>query len=287
MSRLFNQTRKASNLVLEGTKGKVAQTSPEEWVDDLRRTSRIGTDIAEVRLGNCRKTRFTNITGTPTLANPAVSHGSAMEAYRMLRTRLMRAQTAQGIRSIVLSSAVSNEGKTLTAFNLAQAYAGLEDQRVLLIDGDLRTSALSQFFLPNSGPGLSDALAGNANFSDAIMATNKSNLFFVPTGEKIAPPPELYASERWKEFLTWASECFKVILIDAPPISPLSDFDLIAAGCDGIVFVVRAQRTHRELLQKAATQLDPKKLLGIVYNATQSESRKSKYNNPYIGTDSQ
>lgn len=285
MSRLFDQTRRANNVVLEAA--KATQTSPEQWVEDLRRTSRIGTDIADVRLANCRKTRFADITGTPSLANPAVAHGSAMESYRMLRTRLMRAQTTQGIRSIVLSSAVSNEGKTLTTFNLAQAYAGLEDQRVLLVDGDLRTSALSKFFAPNSGPGLSDALAGEASFADAIMATNKSNLYFVPTGEKMAPPPELYASERWKEFLSWAGECFKVILVDAPPISPLSDFDLIAAGCDGIVFVVRAQRTHRELLQKAAAQVDPKKLLGIVYNATQSESRKSKYNNPYIGGDTQ
>jgi capsular exopolysaccharide synthesis family protein len=280
MSRLFDQTRKAQNVILEGV--APAQDSPEQWVEDLRKTSRIGQDIAEVRLASCRKTRFANPTLTPSLANPAVAQGSAMEAYRMLRTRLMRAQAAQGIRSIILSSAVGNEGKTLTTFNLALAYASLEDRRVLLIDGDLRTSALSQFFAPNSGQGLSDALAGEANFADVIMATNKPNLHFVPTGEKAGPPPELYASERWKAFLGWAGECFNVILIDAPPIFPLSDFDLMAAATGGIVFVVRSHRTHRELLQKAAAQVDSKKLLGIVYNATQNENKKSKYNNPYI-----
>lgn len=280
MSRLFDQTRKAQNVVLEG--GAAAADRPEQWVQELRKTNRVGQGIAEHRLANCRKTHFANPTITPSLANPAVAQGSAMEAYRMLRTRLMRAQASQGIRSIILSSAVGNEGKTLTTFNLALAYASLEDQRVLLIDGDLRTRALSQFFAPNSGQGLSEALSGEADFADVIMASTKSNLHFVPTGEKTTPPPELYASERWKEFLGWAGECFNVILIDAPPIFPLSDFDLMAAAADGIVFIVRSHRTHRELLQKAAAQVDSKKLLGIVYNATQNEVKKSKYNNPYI-----
>lgn len=204
-----------------------------------------------------------------------------MESYRILRTRLMRAQAAQGLRTLIFSSAVSKEGKTLTTLNLAQAYVALKDQRVLLIDGDLRTRAISKFFAPSPGPGISDALVGDADFADVIFATDKPNLFFVSPGRNVAAP-ELYASKRWKEFLTWCGECFKVILVDAPPIFPLADFDLMSAACDGIVLVVRALRTNRDLLQRAVDQIDSKKLLGIVYNATQSECRDSSYIEAYL-----
>jgi len=284
MSRFFDKTRNAERFAIGGA--ATTQADPEQWVEELRKTGQIGADIASSRLANCRKTRLTLPHDAPSLANANVARGSAMEAYRMLRTRLMRTQAAQGLRTLIFSSAVSNEGKTLTTLNLAQAYAGLKDERVLLIDGDLRTGALSKFFDQSSGPGLSDALSGDTNFSDVVLGTDKPNLFFVPSGKNSAPPPELYASQYWKEFLGWCSECFKIILVDAPPIFPLSDFDLMSAACDGIVLIVRAQRTSRELLQKAAGQIDSKKLLGIVYNAAQSESRKSKYNNPYLADDS-
>jgi capsular exopolysaccharide synthesis family protein len=208
-----------------------------------------------------------------------------MESYRMLRTRLMRAQAAQGLRTVIFSSAIRNEGKTLTTLNLAQAYVILGDQRVLLIDGDLRTGALSRSFVQSPGPGLSDALVGDADFADVIMATDKPNLFSVAAGRNAAPPPELYAGRRWKEFLSWCGKSFKTILVDAPPIFPLSDFDLMSASCDGIVLVVRAQGTDRDSLQRAAAQVDSRKLLGIVYNATQIDSRKSKYNNTHSAGD--
>lgn len=284
MSRYFDRTRNAQNLSLAGT--SPVESDPERWVEDLRKVNVVGTQIAESRFAHSRKAVICAPPGTPTLSDPALAHGNAMEAYRMLRTRIMRAQTAQGLRSLIFGSAVSEEGKTLTAFNLAHVYSGLKDQRVLLVDGDLRQAGLSRYFSADAGPGLAEALAGEANFDDVVMATNKPNLFFVPAGKHSAPPPELYASQRWKEFLGRCSECFKVILIDAPPIFPMSDFDLMSAACDGILLVVRAQRTHRDLLQKLAGQVDSKKLLGVVYNGTQNESRQSKYNSPYLSNDS-
>lgn len=283
MSRFFDKTRSAQ--ILGAKAGTATHPEAETWMDDLHKPSVIGAEIAELRLAHCRKTRLTLPADAPLMANSLVAKDGAVESYRLLRTRLMRIQVSQGLHSIIMSSTVSNEGKTLTTLNLAQAYASLKDQRVLVVDGDLRTSGLSRFFTPCSGPGLADALAGDANFADVIQATDNPNLYVVSTGQRSASPPELYASPRWKEFLGWCSECFKLILVDTPPIFPLSDFDLMASACDGIVLVVRAQRTQREVLQKAAAQIDPKKLLGIVYNATQSEHRKSKYYNPYFGGD--
>ena len=284
MSIFLDRTRNARNVPL----GEAAPpTDLKKCVDVLREMNVVGTDIAESRLAKCPKTRLlTPPPGSPFLADASVACNGAMEAYRMLRTRLMRAQAAQGLRTLIFSSTVSKEGKTFTTLNLARAYVVLTDQRVLLIDGDLRTSAMSQFFEQNSAPGLSNALVGDANFADVILATDKSNLFFVSAGKNTAPPPELYASQRWKDFVGWCSECFSVILVDAPPILPLCDFDLMSAACDGIVLVVRAQFTNRNLLQKAAAQVDSRKLLGIVYNASQNESRNSGYHTAYLAGDS-
>jgi capsular exopolysaccharide synthesis family protein len=284
MSKFLDRMRNAQQALI----GEVIPTQgdPDQWVEVLRKPNGLRADIEESRLAKCRKTRLAVPPELPSPANAHFASVNAMEAYRMLRTRLMRAQAAQGLRTLIFSSAISNEGKTLTTLNLAQAYVALRDQqRVLLIDGDMHTRAMSQFFEPSSGPGLPDTLVGDANFADVILATDKPNLFFVSAGKNSAPP-ELYASKRWREFLAWCSESFKVILIDAPPIFPLTDFDLMSAVCDGIVLVVRAQRTSRDVLQKAAAQIDSKKLLGIVYNATQSENHISKYNNPYLASSS-
>jgi Mrp family chromosome partitioning ATPase len=109
---------------------------------------------------------------------------------------------------------------------------------------------------------------------EAIAATNHTNLFVLPAGTVSSPQPELFTGLRWQEFLARCGELFKVVLIDSPPILPLADFELISAACDGIVMVVRAHHGQRETLQKTASTLDPKKLLGVVFNAADSSARK-------------
>src|SRR6516165_2933057 len=164
MSRFLERMRNAQNTELET---KSTERNPDQWVEVLRNTHIVGIDSAEVRLAKCRETRLTPPPELPSLTNSVISI-SATESYRILRTRLIRAQTTQGLHTLIVSSAISKEGKTLTTLNLAQAYSALKDQRVLLIDGDLRTRAMSNFFVPRVGPGLSDALLGEAEFADVI-----------------------------------------------------------------------------------------------------------------------
>ncbi len=99
----------------------------------------------------------------------------------------------------------------------------------------------------------------------------------MPAGSPLIPPPELFAGPRWKELIGWSSECFKIILVDSPPILPLADFELIAAGCDGVLVLVRALSTERESLRKAVNLIDVKKLLGVVMNDIQNSSRDHDY----------
>src|SRR5260370_36422680 len=193
---------------------------------------------------------------------------AALEAYRGLRTRLMRAQTKTGLKSIAITSSLPGEGKTLTTMNLGLCHAQLPQTRVIVIDGDLRHCGLTWMLGHPSMPGLAEVLAGEVTPDEAIVATNQKNLFVLPAGTVLSSPPELFTGSRWQEFIGHCSEMFKVILIDTPPILPLADFELISAACDRVVIVVRAHHGERATLQKTAVGLDPKKLLGVAFNAT-------------------
>ncbi|MGB2589320.1 MAG: CpsD/CapB family tyrosine-protein kinase [Candidatus Acidiferrum sp.] len=201
----------------------------------------------------------------------------AMEAYRGLRTQLMRLQAAKELSSVVLSSAMPGEGKTTTILNLGLCYAQLHDSPVLLIDADLRTKRLSQFFENSAAPGLAEALSGLAKYEDVIQRTENPNLYILTAGTPAGSPPELFVGTAWAEFIARCKKQFKMILVDAPPVRPLADFELICAGCDAFMMVVRAYHTQRDLLQQIAGQIDPKKLIGVVLNSAEVSSKHAYY----------
>jgi capsular exopolysaccharide synthesis family protein len=213
---------------------------------------------------------------------------SAKESYRALRTRLLRLRTAQGLRSILITSASQGEGKSLTAINLAVCCAQLHDMQVLLIDGDLRSRGLSRTIDSQMGPGLAEILAGEIEPEEAILATDLPNLFILGSGAASLPSAELFAGRRWQEFAKWCANSYKLILIDSPPVLNLADVELMTAACDGVLMVVRALHTKREALQKAASQIDEKKLLGAIYNAVETGARHSyeyTYGYPDVGSE--
>jgi tyrosine-protein kinase Etk/Wzc len=154
--------------------------------------------------------------------------------------------------------------------------------RVLLVDTDIRSHGLTRLIGSAEGLGLSDVLAGTCSAEKPILSTDLPNLHVLPGGTPNMPPAELLASRRFQEFLGWATENFKLVLLDAPPVLNLADVEIITAGCDGVLMVVRAQKTRRDVLQKSAGQIDQKKLLGIVYNA--AEGTHHRYTYAYQGT---
>jgi protein-tyrosine kinase len=272
MSRLFNQTRKANDFAVRGAVtedpevARVLETmkDPEPRVVDTQRN----------RFQDCRKVEFSSPIGKPLVLNEKVSRALPGEAYRGLRTRIMRLQARQGLKSVVISSTLPGEGKTLTTMNLALSFASLFDVSVLVVDADLRTCGLTELMGGVPGPGLAEILSGSAKFDEAVVSTSVPNLYAVPAGALKGSAPELLASAYWKQFMTWAHEAFKVVLVDAPSVLPLADFDLISSVCDGILVVVRAQHTRRDALRKVAAQLDPNKVLGVIYNGTENANHR-------------
>jgi capsular exopolysaccharide synthesis family protein len=266
MSKFFNETQKANQWAQQKLGNQ--DLDVKEILESLKQGPASGPPVADTRLSQCRQAQVGNGHVPRLVLDQGAASRAALEAYRGLRTRLMRTQAKTGLKSIAITSSLPGEGKTLTTMNLGLCYSQLPQQRVLVIDADLRTCGLTSMLDHPSTPGLAEVLAGDVSPDEAIVTTNQKNLFVLPAGTVSSSPPELFTGTHWQEFMARCSELFKVILIDTPPILPLSDFELISAACDGVVMVVRAHHGQRETLQKTAGALDSKKLLGVVFNAT-------------------
>jgi capsular exopolysaccharide synthesis family protein len=276
MSKFFNETLKAqtSRPLVVLPQDEVAAVPTPAPVSNAKPR---GNDLGASRLNKCRE-----LGTSPSILLEERFKGShsletTADSYWALRTRLLRLRTVQGLRSVVITSATQGEGKTLTSFNLALCCAQLQDMRVLVIDGDMRSRGLSRLIGSPEGPGLSDVLSGQCEPEDAILATDSPNLYLMGSGSPSLPSAELLASARWQELINWCNETFKMTLVDSPPALSLTDVELITGACDGVLMVVRALQTRRDLLQKCARQIDTKKLLGVVYNAAENASREYDY----------
>jgi capsular exopolysaccharide synthesis family protein len=183
-----------------------------------------------------------------------------------LRSRLYRVRNTLPIRTLLVTSTLPGEGKTFVALNLAQAIVRQHECRALLIDADLRASRLHVPLGAPSGPGLADYLCGEADEFSIIQADSKDNLFFIPAGRPVSNPAELLASIQLKNLLDRLAPLFDWIIVDAPPVLPVSDASVLAGMCDGVIFVVRAASTAFDLAQAAFQELQEKNLLGVVLN---------------------
>jgi receptor protein-tyrosine kinase len=190
------------------------------------------------------------------------------EQYRIARTKII--QHPDQPRLIVVSSPGSGDGKTVSAINLAGALALKSDSQVMLVDADLRRSnAASLLGLPEQ-PGLAEYLGGKCNLDDIIIRVEQfPNLCVVPAGKAIANPTELLDSPRWASVCAKFRRQSKFVIFDAPPIETVADFDLICAACDGVIFVVRPDRTNRKLCLEGLASVPQGKLIGVLMNCVE------------------
>lgn len=205
------------------------------------------------------------------------------EAYKTIRANIMFSAMKKGCKIIVVSSSLPNEGKTTTTVNLAVTISQA-DQRVLLIDGDLRKPKIHHYFsFPNS-PGLTNYLSDTisnkktADLFEIIHQTEYENLSVVCSGSVPPNPAELLGSDFMTSFLDDVSRDFDYIIIDTPPINLVSDALPLIRESDGVVLVVRSnQSTHPEL-QKTLSSLEfiDAKILGFVVNFVETKSNKYK-----------
>lgn len=195
----------------------------------------------------------------------------AAEQYRSLRTRLKRAESNRSLRVIAVTSPSKGDGKSLTAANLALTMAQEFQQRVLLLDGDLRRPAVHRLFGLTDGPGLGEVLMDVADLEQALVYLPDHHLTVLPAGMPPSHPAELLGSATMRRVLDTLRTRFDRILIDVPPVAPLADLHILAPLVDGLLMIVRAGITPKPAIERALAGLDASKVLGLVLNESGSQ----------------
>lgn len=192
----------------------------------------------------------------------------AAEQYQGLRLTIERVGRARHMQVIAVTSPGAGEGKTLTSINLAGALARGNEARVLLIDADLRRPAVArQLGLTDSPAGLADVLTDEGtHLAQVVHRIDAFNLDVVTAGTAKTAIHQLLRSSRLDGMLREARERYDFVVIDTPPLLPVFDSALLAKASDGVLMIVSANQTPRKLLGEALNQLDPAKVLGIVFN---------------------
>ena len=207
--------------------------------------------------------------------------GIAAEAYRSLRTSLQFIVSQQGLKSIVITSATASEGKSATSANLAVvlAQAGV---KVILVSGDLRRPTVERYFDVPREPGLTSWLMDNdRDFYEVIANPHIPNLRVVPCGPIPGNPTELLTSTKLGEMIKVLEQNADLVIIDSPPVMPVSDSSILASRTDGVLLVVNASSTHRSAAMRAKQELERSggRLIGTVLNGF--EASKSPYHYYY------
>ena len=280
--------RKLLNTLLSLIGGMVLGLFAAMLVEFIDQTVRTQDDV-ENKLGLpfLGMVPFTNQIKKQTAYNHLLlpEHTLISESIRNLRTMVDFAEVGQKCRSFMVTSSVQGEGKSYVCASLATAFAQA-GERVLLMDGDLRRSNLHKIFGISNAKGLSDFLAGGHDVADLkpmIQPSDVKNLAILTCGPRPPNPAELLNTPRLSAALAWAGEQYDRVIVDCPPMFPISDALLVGKYINSCVFVSAFGKTRVPLIKSAARRLTGSgvKLLGMVVNMSKFGGMSYAYNGYY------
>ena len=191
------------------------------------------------------------------------------EAFRALRTAVLLSTAEHPPQIVLITSAQPSEGKTATSLNLAAALAQ-KGSRVLLIDADMRRPRLSSALNIPNRQGLSDMLSGSSEFDPGLVLKVEAldSLFLLPSGPRAPNPAELLCSRKLEQLLEWLRRGFDHIIVDSPPVLPVTDSTILSTLVDGVIMVVACESTSRAALNRACRVVEHSggRILGTVFN---------------------
>lgn len=188
------------------------------------------------------------------------------ESYRILRTNIMYSSFDKKIKRILVTSSEPGEGKSTTSGNLALAFAQ-DEKKVILIDCDLRKPSLHKKFRISNNRGLSDVIIDRDKLNKCIQ--KRTEYLDILTAGKIPPnPSEMLGSQAMSSLLDELSNVYDVIILDSPPVLAVTDAQILSTKVDGVVLVVRAEKTKKDTVLAAKGVLDKvnANILGTVLN---------------------
>ncbi|MFW6161093.1 MAG: GumC family protein, partial [Acidobacteriota bacterium] len=207
---------------------------------------------------------------------------SIAEDYRTVRSSILLSQAENLPQIIMLTSALPQEGKTSATANMAVAFSQL-DQRVLVVDADLRKPRLHKIFKVRNTNGLSGYLVGKFSMKEVVQKTEIPNVWILPSGLIPPDPTELLNSNRMSELVEELKKEFDIILIDSPPVLAAIDSAILTKNTEKILMVLEAEKTPRKDFSRAVEELNKKhsKIMGVLFNRVKMRREDYNYMNYY------
>jgi tyrosine-protein kinase len=217
---------------------------------------------------------FSFVEGMPRTAAPVDAaaaerfspEAEAFEPFRVLRAKVKAIGEERPLRCLGVVAAQTGEGTLTTALGLAAALAQEKDRRVLLVEANLRAPRLAALLGLPAEPGLHEWLAGRTEGPAPVARVDPWGFFLLQAGDAAAAPGELVGSERMAHLLLAARQHFDTTVVVCPALAPFADTVGLQAYLDGLLVVVRARRTPRDVIRRALTHVKPGLVQGIVFN---------------------
>ncbi|MFD1926927.1 CpsD/CapB family tyrosine-protein kinase [Sporosarcina siberiensis] len=189
------------------------------------------------------------------------------EQYRTIRTNINFSMPDKDLKTILITSATSGEGKSTSAANIAIVFAQ-EGKKVLLVDGDMRRPTMHYTFRTTNTAGLSNLLTRQWNVDDVVKQTGVEGLNLITCGQIPPNPAELLGSKSMDLLIKELKLKYDVIVFDAPPVLSIADAQILANKCDGTILVVNSGVTDKESAKKAKEVLQASKanIIGTLLN---------------------
>jgi receptor protein-tyrosine kinase/non-specific protein-tyrosine kinase len=205
------------------------------------------------------------------------------EEYKKLKSMLIRETKANFLNTMMITSAINSEGKTLTAINLAINIAQEIDHSILLIDADLRNPMIHKYLEIQHPYGLTDYLTSDIDISEIMVRTDIGKLVVIPAGKRSNNPVEILSSYKMKHLINDLKHRYvdRYIIIDTPPLLPFAETITIGSYVDGVIFVVKEGHAQMKAIDEALGLIKNLKILGVVFNDVSSENLDKHYYSRY------
>jgi non-specific protein-tyrosine kinase len=264
MSRVYRALEKA-----EEEKKKKLREEPSVNVFEDIETFKKEKPVLKIREEKRKPLGLLPVEETPVLMVPPRSF--AEEEFRKLKTQLFL-RLPNPPHSILIASAVPQEGKTVVAVNLAMAISKEINKKAILIDGDLRKPGI-HLGKDKTSKGLSDFLSDGTPLSEILTNTEVENLKIITAGTQTSNSSELIGSGRMGEFLKAVGESGEnaYLVIDSSPIISTTEPTVLSHLVDGVILVIMADQTPKEYVQRALKSIDRQKIIGVVFNQVDIE----------------
>lgn len=205
----------------------------------------------------------------------AVTDGdsAAAEAFRLLGVRMRHLRRDRTLRKVLITSSIPQEGKSLVSANLACTLAAGSQQKVVLLEGDLRRPSLMKIFGLDQRPGICEWLQGGRNLTSSIYRLDTAGIWIMPAGDAPGNPLELMQSGKLPAMVEQLTAWFDWVLVDSPPVMPLADTSIWSRLCDGILLVTRQGITEKRQLKRGLEAIESRKLIGALLNSSTSDDK--------------